>query len=203
MATKRLRNVFRRSWLPLLIVGVVMLVLSLAVTCNLPTPSVYEVRYEMYVVGDVRPDTMVKDLVQPSPDSLCHLLQEASQQCASEVSVWSDKTGKLTLRVRNDQESVALQEAAALFARVESVSTFDSLSAASMAAETEKAASMSSVEPVPEVVLLNEAAAHQARLTPERWLVVLVAVLASLLLSGIFLLFRFYASNADEDGLDG
>lgn len=203
MAAKRLRKVFRRSWLPLLVVGVAMLVVSLIVTRDIPASPVYEVRYEMYVVGDVRPDTMVKDLVQPSPDSLVIRLSEAAQQCASAVSVWSDKTGKLTLRVRNAQEAVALQEASALYAQVESVSTFDSLPAASMNSEAEGGATVSSAAAVPEVVLLNEATAQQARLTPYRWLVVLAAELASLLLCGVFLLFRFYASNADEDGGEG
>lgn len=189
MVAKGLRNVFRRGWLPLLIVGAAMFVVSLIVTRELPVPQAYEVRYEVYVVGANRPDTKYKDLSLCSPDKLCRYVKSCTSSFSSEVFVWSDKTGKLTLRLRNSDASQLLSEGNEVFSYLKHC--------AKRKADVTALPQCSQAES--EIVLLNESATYQAHLTPNRWLVVIVSVLAAMLLSGVFLVFRFYASNAGDD----
>lgn len=135
-----------------------MLVVSLVVTRDLPTPPCYEVRYEVRVLGANRPDTMVKDLALAPPEELISTLVQAAEAYPSAIDVWGDKTCKVTLRVRDADAAVAEQTAAELYGEISSAG----------------------------IMLLNDGVAHAAHKTPSRCWVVLLSVVAAAVLALCF-----------------
>lgn len=191
------RAMFRRGGVATLCVGVAMFVVALIVTRDLPMPSCYEVRYEMYVVGTDRPDTMFKDLSLYSPYILSRYLKSAisvQDYDDMDVSAWCDKAGKLTVRLRGADANELLDQGNQLFSYIKDCANGESYLWTKWSVRDSSKTEIG-------VVLLNEDAAYQVHRTPNRWLVVLVSVLAAMLLCGMFVVLRSLgsSSNAESD----
>lgn len=124
----------------------------------------------MRVLGTNRPDTMVKDLQPMRPTALCEHLRAEAGQYGADVAVWSDKTYKVTLRVRDADPDAAKTVAKALYSTVDKHS----------------------------VQLLNEVVADTLRHTPQRWLVILLSLLACAFVCSLYVLFDALISRDDD-----
>lgn len=96
---KYLRQSLKQSRWHIVVAALFMVIFSIIVTYDLPSPQCYETKYE----------------ARTTCDELVGGLQEQASEMEGDVKVWADKTSKITIRVRHEQKEVTENEARQLF----------------------------------------------------------------------------------------
>lgn len=199
-----------RTWCGLLIPGVLVLLVAVLATRDLPHPRVFEARYEFrirdYQKNIDQPEAVLNGLELMDSYALAGALAAR----AANADIRCDKTEKITLCVRHAQAAEAAQQAAELFRfACDTVASFGDQMCLRKAAEYQSQIDSLSMLPVSDstqslllafrdrlailqsdaaggmkyIEVLNPAEAGKAVPTARRWLVVLLSVLASAILS--------------------
>lgn len=212
---KALFSKYRRA---VVAISLAVTLLAVWVTRDLPTPAVYEARYEVRLLDySVHADTLLRTLPCMPRSEVCDYL---SQQVGSRegIDIWADNTQKITLRVRHQIKDTAEHLAADLYARLCDTATrygtklyapvalvyrahLDSLKVLPVTEEREALMQkydhlLAEVEigngHCQMVTLLNTSDAGTAHKTLNRWLIVLLSFLASVLLTSFFVFLRYW-----------
>lgn len=218
MNSSCLRALFLKYYKGIVAISLAVTLLAVWVTRDLPTPVVYEARYEVRLLDySVHADTLLRTLPSMPRSEICDYL---SQQVGSRegIDIWADNTQKITLRVRHQIKDTAEHLAADLYARLCDTATrygaklyapvalvyrahLDSLKVLPITEEREALMQkydhlLAEVEigngHCQMVTLLNTPDAGIAHKTLNRWLIVFLSFLASVLLTSFFVFLRYW-----------
>ena len=218
MNSSCLRALFSKYYKGIVAISLAVTLLAVWVTRDLPTPVVYEARYEVRLLDySVHADTLLRTLPSMPRSEICDYL---SQQVGSRegIDIWADNTQKITLRVRHRSKDTAEHLAADLYAQLCDTANrygaklyapvplvyrahLDSLKVLPITEEREALMQkydhlLAEVEigngHCQMVTLLNTPDAGTAHKTLNRWLIVFLSFLASVLLTSFFVFLRYW-----------
>lgn len=218
MNSSCLRALFSKYYKSIVAISLAVTLLAVWVTRDLPTPAVYEARYEVRLLDySVHADTLLRTLPSMPRSEICDYL---SQQVGSRegIDIWADNTQKITLRVRHQSKDSAEMLSSVLYASLCDTATrygaklyapvalvyrahLDSLKVLPVTEEREALMQkydhlLAEVEigngHCQMVTLLNTSDAGTAHKTLDRWLIVFLSFLASVLLTSFFVFLRYW-----------
>ena len=216
MNSSCLRALFSKYYKGIVAISLAVTLLAIGVTRDLPTPTVYEARYEVRLLDySIHADTLLRTLPSMPRSEICDYL---SQQVGSRegIDIWADNTQKITLRVRHQSKDSAEMLSSALYASLCDTAIrygtrlytpvalvyrahLDSLKVLPVTEEREALMQkydhlLAEVEigngHCQMVTLLNTSDAGTAHKTLNRWLIVFLSFLASVLLTSFFVFLR-------------